>query len=71
MIRELARHGYRLGPGTMYPLLRSMERRGWLESEFQVGEGQRRASYVATASGKVALREAKAYVYELYQEMKE
>jgi DNA-binding PadR family transcriptional regulator len=55
----------------MYPLLRSMERRGWLKSEFQVGEGQRRASYVATASGKVALREAKAYVYELYQEMME
>ena len=69
MIRELTRHGYRLGPGTIYPLLRSMERRGWLRSTPQVVEGRRRMSYTATGAGRRALREAKGYVRELFQEM--
>ena len=30
MIEELSRHGYSLSPGTMYPMLRSMELKGWL-----------------------------------------
>ena len=30
MIRELRRHGYRIGPGTLYPLLHRMEQRGCL-----------------------------------------
>ena len=25
MMKELARHGYRLGPGTLYPLLHRLE----------------------------------------------
>ena len=29
---ELARHGYRLSPGTVYPMLRRMEARGYLKS---------------------------------------
>jgi PadR family transcriptional regulator PadR len=28
MIEEMARHGYRLSPGTLYPLLHGMERKG-------------------------------------------
>jgi PadR family transcriptional regulator PadR len=28
IIDELARHGYRLSPGTVYPMLRAMEARG-------------------------------------------
>ena len=32
MINELRRHGYKVGPGTMYPLLYGMEKRGWLRS---------------------------------------
>ena len=31
LIEELGRHGYRLSPGTIYPLLHSMKRRGWLK----------------------------------------
>ena len=30
MLEELHRHGYRLSPGTLYPLLARMARRGWL-----------------------------------------
>ena len=32
MIEELARHGYKLSPGTMYPLLHGLEKKGLLRS---------------------------------------
>jgi DNA-binding PadR family transcriptional regulator len=32
MLEELHRHGYRLSPGTLYPILVRMEKRGWLTS---------------------------------------
>jgi hypothetical protein len=32
MIEELARHGYRISPGTLYPLLRGLEKKGYLRS---------------------------------------
>ena len=30
MIEELAHHGYKLSPGTLYPMLHAMEKRGYL-----------------------------------------
>ena len=71
MIEELGRHGYRLGPGTMYPLLHSMERRGWLKAQPTVVSGRRRKSYVATRAGKAALKEAIGRVKELFAEVAE
>ncbi|MBZ5497354.1 MAG: PadR family transcriptional regulator [Acidobacteriia bacterium] len=32
IIKELARHGYSLNPGTLYPLLHNMEQKGYLRS---------------------------------------
>ena len=32
MIEELARHGYRISPGSLYPLLHGLERKGYLRS---------------------------------------
>ncbi len=32
MIEELARHGYRISPGTLYPLLHGLEKKGYLRS---------------------------------------
>ena len=71
IISELARHGYRLGPGTIYPLLRSMERRGWLEAESKVANGRRRIHYRATRAGKAALQIGWERVRELFEEMSE
>ena len=71
IIRELGRHGYRLGPGTVYPLLHSMERRGWLRTAVQLVEGRRRKTYAATAAGRRALKLARERVRELYEEMLE
>ena len=32
MIEELARHGYRISPGSLYPLLHGLEQKGYLRS---------------------------------------
>ena len=69
IIQELGRHGYRLGPGTIYPLLHGMELRGWLRSSVKLVNGHRRKIYSATASGRRALAQARSQVRELYEEM--
>lgn len=69
MMQELGRHGYRLGPGTVYPLLHSMERRGWLRSQTRLVSGHHRKIYVATAAGRRVLEQARKRVGELYEEM--
>ena len=69
IIGELGRHGYRLGPGTIYPLLHSMERRGWLEVRIEIVQGRRRKIYTATAEGRRAIKLARLRVRELYDEM--
>ena len=71
MIQELARHGYKLGPGTLYPLLHGMEKQGLLRSKEQLGSGRARRVYTATASGRRALAEGHERVRELLREMEE
>src|SRR5690606_26647034 len=33
MMKELRRHGYKLGPGTLYPILHHLEESGFLASQ--------------------------------------
>lgn len=69
MIGELARHGYRISPGTLYPMLHAMERKGYLRSRMQ-GTGRRaRRLYRATPKGRKALALAKDRVRELFGEL--
>jgi DNA-binding PadR family transcriptional regulator len=69
MIEELRRHGYRVGPGTLYPILHGLETRGLLSSKQQrQGRGLRRL-YRATPEGRRALRSAKLRVRELFGEL--
>lgn len=58
MIEELARHGYRMSPGTLYPLLHGMEEKGWLESRQERAGRSMRRLYRATPSGRAALQAA-------------
>lgn len=68
MIEELARHGYKLSPGTLYPMLRSMEKKGYLISkQKRVGRTARRV-YRATPLGRKALKIANEKVRELLGE---
>ena len=69
MIDELARHGYRLSAGTLYPILHGMERQGLLRSRSTQHNGRVRRMYRATAAGRKALVEARKRVKELFGEM--
>jgi PadR family transcriptional regulator, regulatory protein PadR len=69
MIEELARHGYRLSAGTLYPLLSGMEKRGLLRSSRERVNGKFRRLYRATPAGRAALRVAKKRVQELFGEL--
>lgn len=71
MIEELGRHGYRLSPGTMYPILHGLEKKGFLRSREEWANGHRRLTYRATAAGRRALQAAKDKVRELFGELVE
>jgi PadR family transcriptional regulator, regulatory protein PadR len=69
MIEELREHGYRIGPGTLYPMLHRLEERGYLRvREVRTGKTMRRY-YRATAAGKAALRSVKPQIEELFEEV--
>jgi DNA-binding PadR family transcriptional regulator len=69
MIEELKRHGYRLGPGTLYPILHSMEELAYLTSTEEVIEGKRRKNYRITPKGQKLLTDARAKLKELVDEV--
>ncbi len=69
MIEELARHGYRLSPGTLYPIVHGLEKKGLLRSKKQQVNGKVRRVYSATPSGRRALNLAKQKVRELFGEL--
>jgi DNA-binding PadR family transcriptional regulator len=71
LIEELSHHGYRLGPGTLYPILHSLEHAGYLKSRAETAEGRQRRVYSATQSGKETLQLGKDRVRELYRELLE
>jgi PadR family transcriptional regulator PadR len=64
MIDELGRHGYRLSPGTLYPMLHAMESKGYLTSRVQRDGRVTRKLYKATKLGKRGLDLAKLKVRE-------
>ena len=69
MIEELARHGYRISPGSLYPLLQGLEKKGYLRStEHRKGKSLRRV-YRATPLGRKALVAAKNKARELFHEL--
>lgn len=65
MAAELARHGYRLGPGTLYPLLHRLEEDGLLQSRPLLVDGKRRKYYTATPKGRRAYATLRAKLAEL------
>jgi len=69
IIQELSRHKYRLGPGTIYPLLHGMEQRGWLRCKREQVEGRWRKTYSTTPAGRRALKQAGERVRELFEEL--
>ncbi|HXA66696.1 MAG TPA: PadR family transcriptional regulator [Bryobacteraceae bacterium] len=69
MIEELARHGYRISPGSLYPLPHSLEKKGYLRATEQRNGKSLRKVYRATPKGRKALSAAKDKVRELFREL--
>jgi PadR family transcriptional regulator, regulatory protein PadR len=69
MLEELARHGYRISPGTLYPLLHGLEKKGYLKASTQRDGRSFRRVYRATPLGRKALRAAKQKVGEFVSEL--
>lgn len=69
MIEELRRHGYHIGPGTMYPLLHRLERKGYLRSKKERRGSRYRKVYTITLSGRRAVNLARRRVQELFGEV--
>jgi PadR family transcriptional regulator PadR len=69
MIEELRRHGYEMSPGTIYPLLHGLQKKGYLSVEVK-REGRRFwREYSATKEGKKVLNAAKRKLRELFHEL--
>ncbi|MBN2207553.1 MAG: helix-turn-helix transcriptional regulator [Candidatus Aminicenantes bacterium] len=55
LIEELGRRGIKLSPGTVYPVLHAMEKKGLLQTSKAVVGGKVRKYYAATPAGRRVL----------------
>lgn len=69
MIDELRRHGYSIGPGTLYPMLHRLEERGYLRVREERNGRTMRRYYRATPAGHAALTAVKPQIRELFEEL--
>lgn len=66
---ELEKHGYKLSPGTLYPLLHNLEAASLLVREDRIVGGKVRKYYYLTPLGQQALEEARGKLVELVDEV--
>jgi PadR family transcriptional regulator, regulatory protein PadR len=71
MLEELREHGYTISPGTLYPILHSMEHDGLLKKEERNVSGKIRKYYCTTEKGSAVLVEARKKASELFKEIKD
>ena len=71
MLEELREHGYRVSPGTLYPMLARLTRLGWLRQGKAAGRGRaaKGVNYRLTPVGRAALGEVRARLRELQLEV--
>ena len=51
LLEDLARHGFVTDANTLYPLLRRLEKQGFLTSEWNTEDSRPRKFYVTSAAG--------------------
>jgi PadR family transcriptional regulator, regulatory protein PadR len=71
LMEELRHHGYKIGPGTLYPVLHDLEAAGYLKGKDEVVGGKRRRNFCTTPRGRKLLTKAKSKVQELASEIVE
>jgi len=55
-IQQISRDALRVQQGSLYPALHRLERRGWIESEWQASDNNRRSKYYSlTRAGRKQL----------------
>jgi DNA-binding PadR family transcriptional regulator len=69
MIDQLKKHGYHVSPGTMYPILHSLENEGFLKSRKENVRGKIRKYYKITSKGERILHESRHKIKELVKEV--
>lgn len=69
LIEELERHGYKLSPGTLYPILHKLEEERLLRSYSKNVSGKIRKYYRTTPKGIGTLAEIKKKIKELIEEV--
>jgi PadR family transcriptional regulator, regulatory protein PadR len=69
LIEELSEHGYKVSPGTLYPLLHSLEESDLLKSYNETIGGKIRRYYSITGKGRRQLKKAKDQLVELMGEI--
>jgi DNA-binding PadR family transcriptional regulator len=69
LIAELRRHGYAIGPGTLYPVLHQLETARYLSRLDRVVDGKIRKYYTLTRRGHRALADASEKISELVGEV--
>jgi DNA-binding PadR family transcriptional regulator len=66
MLKELRHHGYEVSPGTLYPLLKRMERYDWLSSTAEAARGPKGPrAYRITPVGRRVLKIIRGQLREL------
>jgi len=69
MIEELSEHGYKLSPGTLYPILHNLEKEGLLKQYDENVNGKIRKYYTITEVGEEELIKAQKHLAELVNEI--
>ena len=69
LLDELAEHGHKLSPGTLYPALIRMEKLGWLRRTGVPSHPRGRQTFRITPAGRKLLASLQEDVRELYREV--
>jgi DNA-binding PadR family transcriptional regulator len=70
ILTELRRHGYEISPGTLYPMLKRMEKLEWLKGKVvSLGGRRTRRDYRLTHKGDKLLELMRGKIRELYEEV--
>ena len=69
-IEQVTRGAFIVKPGSLFPALRRLEQKGWLEGEWGSSENNRRARYYKlTRTGRAQLAEEKRNWYRMTSAM--
>lgn len=68
LLEELAEHGHKLSPGTLYPALARMVEHGWLVAD-EPASSRARRTFRISAQGRRVLAKLRRDVSELYREL--